>query len=164
MCLPYFILDICFFCLFQYMLNMYRLSALCLSSYFRRQICVTLSTSSLTQLESNMKRLVDSKQYHQALDLFHRQSTRHTDISVNMAIRACIGLQDHQRGYDLIRTVSSDALNNYYTQASLIRFYSKSDVSLNSDGRFNLSQKPIQVVFCDYPFEFSHMSISVVWC
>ena len=132
MCLLSFLYDISFFCLFQYMLNIHRSSALRLSSYFRRQICLTLSTSSLTQLDSTMKRLVDSKQYHQALDLFHKQSTRHTDISVNMAIRACIGLQDHQRGYDLIRTLSSDSLKNYYTQASLIRFYSKSNISSHS--------------------------------
>ena len=129
MCLLSFLFDISFFCLFQYMLNIHLPSALRLSSYFRRQICLTLSTSSLKQLDSNMKRLVDSKQYHQALELFHKQSTRRTDISVNMAIRACIGLQDHQRGHDLIKTLSSDALNNYYTQASLIRFYSKSDIS-----------------------------------
>ena len=73
-----------------------------------------------------MKRVIDTKQYEKALDLFEQQSALRTDVSINMAMRACIELQDYQRGRDMIKYLPSHSLNNSFIQTSLIRFYSKS--------------------------------------
>ena len=88
--------------------------------------CLALSTSSLTKLDVAMKRFIDSKQYRKALDLFEQQSAVRTDISVNMAMRACIELHDYQRGRHMIKHLPSHLLNSPFTQTSLIHFYSKS--------------------------------------
>ena len=101
------------------------------TSTFRLLSCLwsrtslTLSTSSLTTLDMVMKRLIDSKQHRKALDLFEQQSALRTDVTVNMAMRACIALQDYQRGRHIIKHLPSQSLNNPFTQTSLIRFYSK---------------------------------------
>lgn len=114
--------------LFQYMLTVHCSSALRRLSCLWRQTCLTLSTSSLTQLDMTMKKWVDSKQYHQALDLFEQQPTHRTNVSINMAIKACTEMKDYRRGRDIIEHLSLFSMKNPFIQTSLIRFYSKSTV------------------------------------
>ena len=118
-------------CLFQYMLTVYYSSVLRRLSCLWRQTCSTLSTSSLTQLDMTMKRWVDSKQYRQALDLFEQQPTHRTNVSINMAIKACTAINDYQRGTDIIQHLSLFSMKNPFIQTSLIRFYSKSTCFLD---------------------------------
>jgi hypothetical protein len=72
-----------------------------------------------------MKKLIDSKQYQKALDLFQQQSKLPTDISVNMALKACTKLHDYQRGINIEKQLSSHSRNDPFIQTSLIQFYSK---------------------------------------
>jgi len=72
-----------------------------------------------------MKKLIDSKQYQKALDLFQQQSKLRTDISVNMALKACTKLHDYQRGINIEKQLSSHSRNDPFIQTSLIQFYSK---------------------------------------
>ena len=81
-------------------------------SIFRRVSCLyktiyisySTSSSTTTKLDFSMKKLIDSKQYQKALDLFQEQSKLPTDISVNMALKACTKLHDYQRGINIEKT------------------------------------------------------------
>jgi hypothetical protein len=72
-----------------------------------------------------MKKLIDSKQYQKALDLFQQQSGPRTDVFVNMALKACTKLHDHQCGINIEKQLTSHSRNNPFIQTSLIHFYSK---------------------------------------
>ena len=123
-CISYFyFIHISFF--FQNMLTVRYFLALRSPSYWCRQTCLTLSTASFTKLDLAMMRFVDSKQYDKALDLFENRSATRTNVSNNMAIKACTELQDHRRGIDIIKQLPSHSFKNYFIQTSLIRFYSK---------------------------------------
>jgi len=102
-------------------------------SMFRRFSCLyktkyirySTSSSTTTKLDFLMKKLIDSKQYQKALDLFQEQSKLSTNISVNMALKACTKLHDYQNGINIEKQLSSYLRNNHFIQASLIQFYSK---------------------------------------
>lgn len=87
----------------------------------------TFSTSSTTmmKLDLTMQKFIKLKQYEKALDLFQKQSELRTDISVNMALKACAELQDYQRGINIEKQLLPSSLNNHFIQISLIQFYSK---------------------------------------
>lgn len=72
-----------------------------------------------------MKSLINSKDYQKALDLFEEETAFATDVSFNMAIKACTELRQHERGLQIIKHLPSHSLHNYFIQTSLIRFYSK---------------------------------------
>jgi hypothetical protein len=72
-----------------------------------------------------MKKLIDSKQYKDALDLFDRQSNVSTDSAFNLALKACTKLADRERGIRIHQKLSPQALQDPFIQASLIHFYSK---------------------------------------
>jgi len=73
-----------------------------------------------------MKKLIDSKQYQKALDVFDKQSKMLTDFDINMALKSCSKLHDYQRGIKIHQQLSSNSLNNCFIQTSLIHFYSES--------------------------------------
>jgi hypothetical protein len=73
-----------------------------------------------------MKKLIDSKEYKKALDIFYKQSQFQTNASINMALKASTKLNDYKRGMNIIKQFSKDSLKNPFIQTSLIDFYSKS--------------------------------------
>ncbi|CAM4821705.1 unnamed protein product [Rotaria magnacalcarata] len=80
--------------------------------------------SSSKEIYLRVKKLLDSKEYQKVLNLFDQQSHLCKDIEINMALRACINLNDYQRGINIQEKLSQDSLNNSYIQTSLIRLYS----------------------------------------
>jgi hypothetical protein len=84
------------------------------------------SSSASTNLYTTMKKLIDSKQYRQAADLFDQQSQYSTNGAINMALKACTSLKEYQRGISIHRQLSPHSLNDPYIQTSLIQFYSES--------------------------------------
>ncbi|CAF3542686.1 unnamed protein product [Rotaria socialis] len=76
------------------------------------------------KLNSTMKTLIDSKEYKNALNLFHEHYDRSTDFTRNMAIKACTNLCDCQEGHKILQKLPATSLNNPYIQTSMIHFYS----------------------------------------
>ena len=76
------------------------------------------------QIESRMKKLIDTKEYEQVLNLFDRHASSSTDITRTLALKACTKLHDAQRGRKIHRLLSDQSLRNSSIQTSLIHFYS----------------------------------------
>ncbi|CAM4780245.1 unnamed protein product [Rotaria magnacalcarata] len=98
----------------------YRFNRL-LSSYLSKN-GENLFSSSVT-LNSTMKKLFDSKQYKEALNLFDQNFEICNDSTIDMAIKACTVSKDYSRGTRIQQRLSSKSLNNSYIQATLLRFY-----------------------------------------
>jgi hypothetical protein len=88
------------------------------------------SSPSSIKLDLTMKKLIDSKQYRKALDLFDQQCHLCSDVIINMALKACTKLHDYQRGMNIQRQLSPHSLNIPFIQTSLIHFYSESFIFL----------------------------------
>ncbi|CAF4910265.1 unnamed protein product, partial [Rotaria sp. Silwood1] len=69
--------------------------------------------------------LFHSKQYKEALELFDQKFELCTDVTINMAIKACVISKDYKDGINIHQKLSSNSVNNSYIQASLIQFYSE---------------------------------------
>ncbi|CAF1504264.1 unnamed protein product [Rotaria magnacalcarata] len=82
--------------------------------------------SSSIALDSTIKKLFDSKQYKEALNLFDQNFEISTDSTINMAIKACMISKDYKRGTRIQQRLSSKSRNNSYIQAALLFFYRKS--------------------------------------
>jgi hypothetical protein len=93
------------------------------SKYFF--VISSLASSSTINLNATMKKLISSRHYKQALDLFDQEYPRCTDATFTLALKACTKLGDHQRGVRIHQQLSSQLLRNPFIQASLIHFYSK---------------------------------------
>ncbi|CAF2269847.1 unnamed protein product, partial [Rotaria magnacalcarata] len=72
---------------------------------------------------ATLKKLLDSKQYKEALDLFDQKFEICTDFTIDMAIKACTMSNDYKRGFNIQKRLSSNSLNNPFIQVSLIRLY-----------------------------------------
>ncbi|CAF3382336.1 unnamed protein product [Rotaria socialis] len=79
--------------------------------------------SSSIALNSTMKKLFDSKQYKEALNLFDQNFEISTDSTIDMAIKACTISKDYKRGTHIQQRLSSKSRNNSYIQAALLCFY-----------------------------------------
>ena len=77
------------------------------------------------KLNLMMKDLIDARRYKDALDLFERQSQISTDVTLNLALKACTKLDDRERGARIHRQLSSKSRANPFIQASLLHFYSE---------------------------------------
>ncbi|CAF1584718.1 unnamed protein product, partial [Adineta ricciae] len=95
---------------------------------------------SSTTLNARMKKLIDSKQFRHALDIFDKQSHAADDFALNMALKACSNLPDYRRGLEIVRQLSPKSLNNPFIQTSLIHFYMKSGDLKSAIGLFNSIQ------------------------
>ncbi|CAF2045125.1 unnamed protein product [Rotaria magnacalcarata] len=82
--------------------------------------------SSSIALNSTIKKLFDSKQYKEAVNLFDQNFEISTDSTINMAIKACTISKDYKRGTRIQQRLSSKSRNNSYIQAALLCFYRKS--------------------------------------
>lgn len=122
------------------LMNMIRSNAhrLCLVHRKSRRNCLPIqfvfssssSSSSLDKVELGMKRLIDRKQYREALHLYGSSLHTPTEISSTLALKACAKLRDHKLGVRIHQQLSSDALGSSFLQTSLIHFYSK--IQLNA--------------------------------
>ncbi|CAF2065726.1 unnamed protein product [Rotaria magnacalcarata] len=83
----------------------------------------TPSISSSMKLNATLKKLLDSKQYKEALDLFDQKFEICTDFTIDMAIKACTISKDYKRGFNIQKRLSSNSLNNPFIQVSLIHLY-----------------------------------------
>ncbi|CAF2135650.1 unnamed protein product, partial [Rotaria magnacalcarata] len=81
--------------------------------------------SSSMALNSTMKKLFDSKQYKEALNLFDQNFEISTDSTIDMAIKACTISKDYKRGIRIQQRLSFKSRNNSYIQAALLCFYLK---------------------------------------
>jgi len=92
-------------------------------------IYIPFSTSSLSsiakKLNSTMKQLIDLKQYEKALNFFQDQCQFRTDISINMALKACAELRNYQRGIGIEKQLLPSSLNDPFIQTTLMYFYSE---------------------------------------
>ena len=90
------------------------------------------SHTSLLSINMNikMKKLINARQYKDALDVFDCQSQRSDDVSLNLALKACTKLSNNERGIEIHKKLSSKSLQNRFIQASLVNFYSKIKHSL----------------------------------
>lgn len=77
------------------------------------------------KLHAEMKKLIDSQKYQNALELFHRQFQNSTDPTVTLALKASSILRDYQSGIRIHRQLSERSTKNPWIQSSLIHFYSK---------------------------------------
>ena len=72
-----------------------------------------------------MKKLMDSRKYREALDLFQRQPQMSSDTTLIFALKAAALLRDRERGVAIHQQLSSSSLRNPSIQTSLIHFHSK---------------------------------------
>ena len=97
--------------------------------------------SSSTELYAQMKKLIDSKQFRHALDIFNKQSHVADDLALNMALKACSNLQDYRRGLEIVRQLSPKSLNNPFIQTSLLHFYSEYKQTLFCRNIWNVRER-----------------------
>lgn len=73
-----------------------------------------------------MKTLLESRRYKDAIDLFfQRESDVASDVTWNLALKACTKLPDRERGIRIDQQLSSHSRANPFIQASLVHFYSE---------------------------------------
>ncbi len=83
------------------------------------------TSSSLLNLSSSMKKLIDAQKYQQALDLFHQNSKYASDVAINLALTACTKLKNLEEGITIHQHLSPQSMNNSFINTSLIHLYSK---------------------------------------
>jgi hypothetical protein len=132
-----------------------------------RRVCHFVQSKSRclsnVSLSPTMKKLIDSKRYKDALDLFDRQSNVSTDLVFNLALKACTKLADKQRGIRIHQKLSLQSLQDPFIQTSLIHFYSKSRSSLIRCT--SVEQKVIQVTLrMNYSVYHTVISIAIKHC
>ena len=80
--------------------------------------------------DTRMKQLNDQKKYRQAMAVFDALSLEKqpstTTLSVDQAIRACLELDDLQRGVAIGEKLSPTLMSNIFVQSRLIRLHSLS--------------------------------------
>ena len=86
--------------------------------------CSRLS-STFVDIGIQMKQFNDTKQFNKAISLFnHHRQKQPTALIINQALKACIHLNDPQRGKLIHQGLSPFLLNNDFIRANLIRLYS----------------------------------------
>lgn len=84
---------------------------------------------SSTGLATKMRRLIDARQFREALALFNQQPLPiPNDPAIILALKASANICDYQSGTRIHRQLSNEALANPRLQTSLIHFYSKCQV------------------------------------
>ena len=95
------------------------------SYYFA--IIRTIVSSPQLNIELEMRRLNQTKQFTKTLDLFDKYQHHGTltDRVIVQALKACTQLGFLERGQNIHKKLSSQLKNGIYVQTSLIHFYSK---------------------------------------
>ena len=89
------------------------------------QIFSEIHPNSMTAVAigSMMKVLVTNKSYSSALDIYHQHSHFHNDIIHNLALTACIQLNDFQTGKSIHQSLAAITDTNIHLKCALIHFY-----------------------------------------
>jgi hypothetical protein len=92
----------------------------------------TRTSTTYTNIESEMKKLNDREEFAKVLTLFDTQKYKEmsSDRVVVQALKACTRLGYLERGKIIHKKLSNRSLNNTYIQATLIHFYSEFIVEL----------------------------------
>ncbi|CAF1122422.1 unnamed protein product [Adineta ricciae] len=85
----------------------------------------TIVSSPQLNIELEMRRLNQRKQFTKTLDLFDKHQNRGTltDRIIVQALKACTQLGSLERGQNIHKKLSSQLKNDIYVQTSLIHFY-----------------------------------------
>ncbi|UJR24156.1 hypothetical protein I4U23_027122 [Adineta vaga] len=85
----------------------------------------TITNSTKKNIELELKKLNERKEFVKALALFdkHEHQTIPTDAAICQALKACTQLGYIERGQIIHKNLSKNALNNTYIQPLLIQFY-----------------------------------------
>ncbi|UJR23867.1 hypothetical protein I4U23_026839 [Adineta vaga] len=85
----------------------------------------TITSSKQINIDIEMKKLNDRKEFVKALDLFdeHKHQTILTDRIIVQVLKACTQLGYLERGLIIHKNLSDSSLNNSYIQPTLIHFY-----------------------------------------
>ena len=82
--------------------------------------------STFIELGFQMKQFNDKKQFRKALSSFEKHFPKQMNpLIVNQAVRACIHLNEFQRGKTIHQELPSNLLHNQYIRTNLIRLYRK---------------------------------------
>ncbi|CAF1510566.1 unnamed protein product [Adineta ricciae] len=99
-----------------------------------------ISPSSI-KLNSTMKTLIANHQYKEALDLFEKKLSIHTDATFVLALKASTKLSDHQRGITIHQQLPLKSLKNLHIQTALIHFYMQSHRVNDAEQIFSTVEK-----------------------
>ena len=89
--------------------------------------CCRRFASTSIDLGGQMKRLNDTRQFRKAIGLFDAHSEKQPNtFAVSQALKACIRLNDFNRGIQIHHNLPSSFMNDNFIQANLIQLYSKS--------------------------------------
>ena len=84
----------------------------------------TRLSSTFVDIGMQMKQFNDTKQFHKAMSIFNRHHQKQpTPLTINQALKACIHLNDFQRGKIIHQQLSPFLLNNHFIRTNLIRLY-----------------------------------------
>lgn len=94
-------------------------------------------SSTFVDISIQMKQFNDRKEFNKAISLFnhHLRKQKSTPLIINQALKACINLNDFQRGKIIHQELSPFLLNNHFIRTNLIRLYSN---EINSNNIFIL--------------------------
>ncbi len=91
-------------------------------------------SSTFVDIGIQMKQFNDTKQFNKAISLFNLHLKKQpTPLIINQALKACIHLNDLQRGKIIHQGLSPFLLNNHFIRTNLIRLYSN---EINSNNIF----------------------------
>lgn len=95
------------------------------------------SIQSNINLDEQMKKLNDQKQYEKCLDLFDKyqqinKNKPFSSLSVTQALKACTRIGDFQRGLTIASILPSRLKNDPTIITSFIHFYSKFSLKKNN--------------------------------
>lgn len=87
----------------------------------------TIVSSPQLNIELEIIRLNERKQFTKTLDLFdkHEHSETLTDKTIVQALKACTQLSSLERGQNIHKKLSNQSMKNMFIQTSLIHLYSK---------------------------------------
>ncbi|CAF1516483.1 unnamed protein product, partial [Adineta steineri] len=81
------------------------------------------SSSSSRDIYPIMKKLIDTKQYKKAIDIFDEKFDLCKDLEIDLVLKACLNLNEYQCAINIQQKLSQNSLNNPYIQTSLIQLY-----------------------------------------
>ncbi|UJR23991.1 hypothetical protein I4U23_026957 [Adineta vaga] len=110
------------------------------SKYFN--LLRTITNSRQINIDIEMKKLNDRKEFVKALDLLdkHKHQTILTDRIIVQALKACTQLGYLERGQIIHKNLSDSLLNNSYIQTTLIHFYMQCGRINDAQRVFDLSK------------------------
>ena len=121
-----------------------------------------LLSSTFVDLGGQMQRLNNNRQFKQSIALFDAHTEKQPNaFAVNQALKACIQLDDINRGIQIHHNLPSSFVYNDFIQATLIHLYSRS-FTLNFDFHHSVSVKAGDYVKAQEIFRKNKKKSSVI--